>query len=118
MNRFLVLSALFLTACSHEPAGVEITHNVQPKPEITIAKPARIEPVFFNGKTYQLAMTPDGLGNYAIVISGMSATQNKDANELSKTAFHHFTCKDSQTAKLGAVPSFDGEKWVSQGRCV
>jgi hypothetical protein len=117
MNRFLFLSALFLSACSREPAGIQITHEAPPKPAPVIVKPARIEPVFFNGKTYQLAMTPDAQGNYVIRISGMNAKQSKDANELTKTAFHHFTCKDSQSVNLSASPSFDGEKWISQARC-
>jgi hypothetical protein len=94
-----------------------VTNDV-PAPKVAVAlMPARVEPVFFNGKTYKMAMTPVGQGSYVIAISGMGSNQTKDANELTKTAFHHFTCKDSQVVRLSAAPNFDGSKWNAQGRC-
>jgi hypothetical protein len=117
MNRFVIVSALLLSACSQESEGIRIAHEAPAPPQIAAVPAARVEPVFFNGKTYKLGLTPDGQGGYAISVAGMSAKQDKDASELTKTAFHHFTCKDSQVVKLNAGPSFDGTNWNSVGRC-
>jgi len=117
MNRIFILFAILLTACSHDSAGIRISHNEQAAPSIA-AKPVRVEPVFFNGKTYNMSLTPDGQGGYAIGLLGMSAKQSKEASELTKTAFHHFNCKDSQVVKLSSAPAFDGAQWNSNGRCI
>lgn len=116
MNRYLILAALLLTACSHDAAGIRIAHD-GPAPAPATAIPARTEPVFFNGKTYSMGLNPDGQGGYGISVAGMTANQAKEAAELTKTAFHHFTCKDSQVAKLNSPPTFDGSRWNSHGHC-
>lgn len=116
MNRFLIVAAVFLTACSHDAAGIRIAHD-GPAPAPVTAIPAHTEPVFFNGKTYSMALMPDGQGGYGIAVSGMSAGQGREAAELTKTAFHHFTCKDSQIVKLNSAPTYDSGKWNSHGRC-
>lgn len=116
MNRFLILTLVLLSACSHDSAGIRIAHDAPAQAPAAVMA-ARTEPVFFNGKTYSMGLSPDGQGGYAISVAGMSGTQGKDAAELTKTAFHHFTCKDSQTAKFASSPSFDGSKWNSHGRC-
>ncbi len=112
----VALSAMLLTACSQEPAGVRITQEAPPAAAITV-KP-KSEPIFYNGKTYQVSVAPAGNGAAQISIAGMSANQTKDASGLATSALHHFTCKDSQKAVLQAPPKFEGAIWKATGGCV
>ena len=111
----LAFATLLLTACSHDPVGVRLTHEAQPA---AITATAKTEPVFYNGKTYQVSFTPAGDGNATLSIAGMSAAQAKDASQLATSTFHHFACKDSQKAVLTAPPTFDGAGWKATGHCV
>ena len=114
MNQLIALPVLLLAACSHEPVGVRLT---QDKPVTTTpAVAAKVEPVFYNGKTYQVAFTPTGNGDATLSISGMSATQSKDAAGMAQSTFHHFACKDTQKAVM--TPTiFDGSSWKTSGHC-
>lgn len=114
MNRAFALLVLTLTlaACSHEPAGVRLTKDVPSAP----APPAKIEPVFYNGKTYQVSLSPAGDGSTSVSIAGMNAAQAKDASGLATSSFHHFACKDSQKAVL-TTPAFDGTSWHASAHC-
>ena len=114
MNRAfaLLVLTLTLTACSHEPAGVRLTKDVPSAP----APPAKIEPVFYNGKTYQVSLSPAGDGSTSVSIAGMNAAQAKDASGLATSSFHHFACKDSQKAVL-TTPAFDGTSWHASAHC-
>ena len=114
MNHAVALLALILAACSHDPAGVRLTHDGPPTTTPAIA--AKVEPVFYNGKTYQISLSPIGDGSTSISISGMSAAQTKDASALATSSFHHFACKDSQKAIVSA-PAFDGANWRASARC-
>jgi hypothetical protein len=115
MNRIAILvAALALAACSSGDNGVHIT-SVQPAPKPVAA--GRTEPIFYNGKTYQLQFTPVDTGGYVVAISGMVATQQKDATGLTISAFHHFYCKDSQRAKIIVAPAFTGGKWNTLSQC-
>ena len=83
----------------------------------TPAPAARVEPVFYNGKTYQVSFTPGADGSVGMSIVGMTAAQAKDAAALSTSTLHHFACKDTQKAVLSAAPAFDGSAWKASGRC-
>ena len=114
MNHAVALLALTLAACSRDPAGVRLTHEAAPTTTPAIA--AKVEPVFYNGKTYQVALSPVGDGNTSVSISGMSAAQAKDATGLATSSFHHFACKDNQRAIL-TPPAFDGTNWRASAYC-
>ncbi len=118
MNQKIIILSLVLAGCSSEPSGVRIAKETVAPPAPAPVAAAKSEPVFFNGKTYNFSVAPDGQGTYALAIAGMTASQTKDANQLSSTAFHHFTCKDSQKASLVAPPVYDGKKWTARARCV
>ena len=47
---------------------------------------ARSEPIFYNGKTYQLDFGPASGGAYDMVVSGMSSKQKKDAVAVATSA--------------------------------
>ena len=115
MNRFAILSlAIILSACSNEAAGVRLTHD-QPAAAPVIASP-RTEPVFYNGKVYQVTLVPEQ-GGYGFNIAGMSAQQQKDAMALATSALHHFACKDSQKARFVSQPSYVSGQWQFHGNC-
>jgi hypothetical protein len=120
MNRFsLIIAAASLSACSQSPSAVRITNDVPtPKkmPE-RVAIASRSEPVFYNGKTYQVNIAPLASGTYTVAIAGMSAGQQKDATGLSTSAFHHFTCKDSQKTNILTKPAYAGGQWALTAKC-
>jgi hypothetical protein len=116
MNRFafVTIVPVLLSACSQDPQGVRISREA-PSPDIKVA--ARTEPVFYNGKTYQVSITPTGDGGMNLGIAGMGAAQGKDANQLTLSTMHHFACKDSQKVMLTQPATFDGSGWRASGRC-
>jgi hypothetical protein len=120
MNRiYLYALPLALAACSQSPSSVRVTNDEPPVAKV-FAKPTAIsksEPVFYNGKTYKVDLSPLAGGNYVVAVSGMTAAQQKDATGLSTSAFHHFTCKDSQETKFLSKPAFAGGQWSATVRC-
>jgi hypothetical protein len=119
MKKFaLMLSCLIVAACSQGQNTVRITENVPPPAQAPKkAAVSKSEPVFYNGKTYRVDLSPATAGTYVVAIAGMSAGQEKDAAALSKSAFHHFTCKDSQTTKFITKPIYDGKQWSLTATC-
>lgn len=115
MNRFAILGlALFVSACSNEPAGVRLA-RVQPASPVIVSG-LRKEPVFYNGKVYQIALQPEP-GGYAMDVSGMTAAQQKDAIGLATSSFQYFTCKDSEKVQFTGPPSFVSGLWQFHGKC-
>jgi hypothetical protein len=117
LNHLAFSAALILAGCSHDPAGIRIAHEA-PAVATTPAPAARVEPVFYNGKTYQVSLAPAADGTVGLSIAGMAAAQAKDAAALTSSTLHHFACKDSQKAVLQAPPAFATGIWRARGRCV
>jgi hypothetical protein len=121
MNRsLLLLLAVALCACSNEPSGVRITQAAPaPTPAPIVVKAApRSEPVFYNGKIYQINFAPDPAGGYAFAVSGMTANQQKDAVAVSTSSLRQFACKEKQWSQLLDQPSYNGGKWRMSVHCV
>ena len=114
MNHLIILCGLLLTACSQEPAGIRVVSGADSAPNVTKAK---TEPIFYNGKTYQVSVAPAPDGAATIQIAGMGPAQARDASGLATSALHHFTCRDSQKAVLNAAPAFAGGTWQATGHC-
>lgn len=116
MNRFAILAAaaLILSACSHDPEGIRLTHDVPASPAAMTSP--RTEPVFYNGKVYRLNVQPDQ-GGYGLSISGMAPTQQKDAVAVATSAMHQFACKDSQKIGFSGQPSYASGLWQFHGNC-
>ena len=112
----LLISALALAACAQDAGGVRVT-NAVPAPDPVAAPPSKVEPIFYNGKTYKVAMSTNPDGTVAMRIPGMGKDQQKDATGLATSALHHYNCKDSQKIELAAQPAFDGTGWFAAGRC-
>jgi hypothetical protein len=120
MNRFvkLVPVMLVLAGCSQSTSGIRVTQNaVQASPALVQAA-AKSEPVFYNGKIYQINFAPDPAGGYAIAVSGMSAAQQKDAVAVSTSSLRQFACKEKQSGKLLSQPVYSDSKWRMTAHCV
>ena len=115
MNHFVVAACLLLAACSQDPSGIRLIQEKQT--EANAAINAKTEPVFYNGKTYQVSLAPVGDGHTSVRIADMGPRQVKEATALATSALHHFACKDSQKAELAAPPAFEGTGWSASGTC-
>jgi PBP1b-binding outer membrane lipoprotein LpoB len=120
MNRIsiLVAFALVLAGCSQSTSGVRITQGApQASPAVVQAAP-KSEPVFYNGKIYQINFEPVPSGGYAMAVSGMSAAQQKDAVAVSTSSLRQFACKEKQSGKLLTQPIYSDSKWRMTAHCV
>jgi hypothetical protein len=120
MNRKLLLSLTFaLAACTSQDSGVRVTAQVpvKPTPKAPAVPQTRTEPVFYNGKTYQLHFSPAAPGTYAMTVSGMSAGQKKDAEAVATSSLRYFACKEGHAGKLTDTPRYESSIWRMTARC-
>ncbi len=120
MNRIFLSLPLFLVlaGCSQQSSGVRITQTA-PAPDVKVVKASpRSEPVFYNGKIYQVGFAPDPAGGYAFAISGMTAAQQKDAVAVSTSSLRQFACTEKQSGKLLNQPQYTESKWRMSVHCV
>jgi hypothetical protein len=118
MNRFSLAFILLLTACTREPAvRIEEKPIAQPPPKAQAKVSMRKEPIFYNGKTYQLSFG-DGQGGTLMRVAGMSAKQQKDAEAVATSSLRYFKCKDGQGSKLTNAPRYVENVWEMTARCV
>jgi hypothetical protein len=104
-----------LSACSSSPPSVRVTAE---KPQAPApARVARTEPVFFNGKTYQLKFVPVADGQYDLSVKGMSARQQKDAVAVATSSLRYFACPDGKTGTLTKQPRYAASIWSMTARC-
>ncbi len=116
MNRFatVCIAALTLAACNQKPNEVRVTS------ESAVAKvqsTSRSEPIFYNGKTYQFDLSPNGNGQFALKVSPMTAAQQKDAVQLATSSLGYYACVDGKAGKLLGVPTHAGKTWKMTARC-
>jgi hypothetical protein len=113
----LILCMFALAACSQTDKGVRVSNN---KP---VAKPAvpkavsRSEPVFYNGKTYRVNLTPEQNGGYSVAVNGMSGAQQKDAVAVATSSVRYFGCAEGKTSKLNSTPVYANGSWQMSARC-
>lgn len=120
MNRVFLLCPLILllAACSEPSSGVRITKTeLQAAPAVVQAQP-KTEPVFYNGKIYQVAFASDPSGGYAVSVSGMQVTQQKDAVAVATSSLRQFACRAKQTGKLLSQPQYITSQWRMTAHCV
>ncbi len=113
----LALSCVALVACTQKDSGVRVSAEkpVAPAPA-PIAK-ARSEPIFYNGKTYQLRFAPTKGGAYSMAVGGMSGQQEKDAVAVATSSLRYFACPDGKTGKLTDQPNYVEGSWKMSARC-
>jgi len=114
MKRFLLLLALsFLLAACAKKSGVDIT-STQP----AVQTQARSEPIFYNGKQYNMAYTyNEPLNAFDVKVSGLGAKQGKDAKNIVFSGVRYFACPDPQVAQIIGEPRYTGSDWLLQARC-
>jgi hypothetical protein len=120
MNRIVMLVpvALILAGCSQSTSGVRVTQEAPQASPAIVRAAEKSEPVFYNGKVYQINFSPDPAGGFAMAVSGMSAGQQKDAVAVSTSSLRHFACKEKQSGKLLTQPIYSGNKWRMTAHCV
>ena len=108
----LLAVALALAACSQ--SDVRVTRD---KPASQVVMKPRSEPIFYNGRTYQLDFAPKGPNQFDIAVSGMGPSQQKDAVAVATSSLGYYACPDGQKGKLLANPAYAGGKWRMQAKC-
>ena len=107
--------SLTLLGCTQKDNGVRISAEIPVAP--APVQKARNEPIFYNGKTYQLRMVPAEGGNYDMSVAGMSAGQQKDAVAVATSSLRYFACPDGKTGKLTNQPRYADASWKMSARC-
>ena len=108
----ILVLALGLAACSQP--DVRVTRE-KAAPQVVMTP--RSEPIFYNGKTYRLDFAPKGPNQFEMVVSGMSASQQKDAVAVATSSLGYFACPEGQKGKLLANPAYAGGKWRMPAKC-
>ncbi len=98
--------------------GVRVSSQ-KPETKAVVAPKAvaRSEPVFYNGKTYQMKMTPQAGGVFDMTVNGMNSGQQKDAVAVATSSLRYFGCPEGKTGKLTNAPSFEEGSWKMAARC-
>ena len=115
--------ALGVSACASEKPELA-TINSNPSPYAQGA--AHSEPLFYNGRTYQVQFRHIvGEQVYTVNVTarggslGRTAADRRTASEVGRNAIGHFACEDGQKAKIlkgSAQPGAVG--WNMRARCV
>lgn len=114
----LALAGL-LSACAGSPSGVTVLNG-----PMSDGKPHR-EPVFFNGKIYNVSYRFDmGRMVYALKVTGQdrflkaSPANAQAATQLGLSSLSHFACPTRHPARmLPGTLAHDGEGYVLEARC-
>jgi hypothetical protein len=118
MRNVIVMTLMIaLCACSQKDNGVRVAATKPAAKPATPTPISRSEPVFYNGKTYRVKLTPGVGGIYLVAVGGMSEAQQKDAVAVATSSVRYFGCPDGKTGKLSDAPKFDGASWKMTTRC-
>ena len=107
----LVICALaLLGACTSSKVNINRDATVQTK--------SRSEPIFYNGKTYQLDYTySEAQGTFDMKVSGLSPRQQQDATNIAISSLGYFACPDGQRGKIRGMPIYVDGKWSLLAKC-
>ena len=108
----LVICALaLLGACTSSKVKI----NRDPA---TVQTKSRSEPIFYNGKTYQLDYTySEAQGTFDMKVSGLSPRQQQDATNIAISSLGYFACPDGQRGKIRGMPIYVDGKWSLLAKC-
>lgn len=109
----LLAAVLGLSACGEQP-DVRITRD---KPASQVVMKPRSEPIFYNGKTYQLDFKPRSSGLFDMTVSGMGPRQQKDAVAVATSSLGYYACPEGQKGRLQGNPVYADAKWRMQAKC-
>ena len=114
MQKLIVLtcSLVILGACTSK-SKVNINRTSQ-----TVQTKSRSEPIFYNGKTYQLDYTyGEGQGAFDMRVSGLGPKQQQDAVNIATSSLGYFACPDGQRGKIIGAPNYVDDRWTIQAKC-
>jgi hypothetical protein len=110
----MVLSGVLLAACTTGPK-VEITRG---KSVAKVQTKSRSEPIFYNGKNYQLDYSyNEAQSAFDMKVAGLGPKQQKDATNIATSALAYYACPDGLRGKLTGVPAYADSKWGLQAKC-
>jgi hypothetical protein len=109
----VITCALVLLAACTTKSKIEVTH-VAP----TVQTKSRSEPIFYNGKNYQLDYSfNEAQSVFDMRVSGLGPKQQKDATNIATSSLAYYACPDGQRGKLIGTPAFVDGKWALQAKC-
>jgi hypothetical protein len=108
----IAIGLALLSACTSK-SKVSINRTSQ-----TVQTKSRSEPIFYNGKTYQLDYTyAEGQGAFDMKVSGLGPKQQQDAVNIATSSLAYFACPDGQRGRIIGQPNYVGDKWNLHARC-
>jgi hypothetical protein len=108
----LIVTTAALVACA-EKSKVNISRGA---PQVQTK--SRSEPIFYNGKTYQLDYVyNEGQSAFDMKVSGLGPKQQKDAVNIATSSLAYYACPDGQRGRLQGTPKFAEGKWDLQAKC-
>ncbi len=114
MKKAIVLIVLIaaLGACASKPK-VDVKRS---EPEIQTN--SRSEPIFYNGKTYQLDYVYNpGQSLFDMKVSGLGPNNKQDAINIATSALGYYSCPIRSAAACRARLAYAGGKWDLKAMC-
>jgi len=110
----IAATALLLAGCK---TSNNITINQHSGGQVQAT--SRSEPVFYNGKTYQLDyIYTKSSRAFDMRVSGMGPKQQKDAEAVATSGLRYFACPDGQKSEMIGAASYASGVWSVQAQCV
>lgn len=108
----LICASAFLVACGSS-SKVRFNRGAQ-----TVQTNSRSEPIFYNGKTYQMDYTySEAKGAFAMRVSGLGPKQHQDAVNIATSSLSYFACPDGQRGRIIGQPLYVDRKWSLYVSC-
>ena len=115
MKKALAISVaiIALAGCSSKPK-VDVKRSAPSEIQTT----SRSEPIFYNGKTYQLDYSfNDDRNLFDMKVSGLGPNNKQDAINIATSALSYYSCPDSRRGRLQGQPVFNAGKWDVKAMC-
>ena len=110
----VTVSSLVLVACTTGPK-VEFTRG---KTAAKVQTKSRSEPIFYNGKNYQLDYSfNEAQSVFDMKVAGLGPKQQKDATNIATSSLAYYACPDGLRGKLIGAPAYAEGKWDLQAKC-
>ena len=110
----LILLAITITGCT----GSKHAQIVSSKPAAKVVTASRSEPIFYNGKNYQLNYSYNvSQGAFDMKVAGLGAKQQKDAVNIATSSLAYYACPNGQRGKLINSPIYVDGRWALQAKC-
>ena len=110
----LVVLLSTLIACAQKPKQVRVADS---DAVAELQSKSRSEPIFYNGKTYRFELKPAGGGEFALQVSPMSQSQEKDAVAVATSSLGYYACVSGKAGRLTGKPTFAGKSWRMTAAC-